>query len=256
MRTFAAKQQPTHEAESASSETASRAFPRQGRQTSLIPNSHRSIGNHAAPQLLPAYKHESKDWSRAGALPNLGHDFSQIPVYADEHRTIQPKLQFGIQGDIYEQQADQIAEQVMRMPEAHLQRTCACGGGCSSCQNEQTANEHLQTKRVQSGDLSQISAPLITRNTMMPGIRPLTVVQGKVNSEAARISQVPPVIHQVLGSPGRPLSQADQTFMESRFKHDFSRVRIHAGTQAAESARAVNALAYKVGGCLPMNWFM
>jgi outer membrane protein OmpA-like peptidoglycan-associated protein len=35
--------------------------------------------------------------------------------------------------------------------------------------------------------------------------------------------------------------------MEPRFGHDFSNVRIHTGSQAAESARAVNALAYTVG---------
>jgi hypothetical protein len=35
--------------------------------------------------------------------------------------------------------------------------------------------------------------------------------------------------------------------MEPRFGHDFSGVRVHTGTQAAESARAVNALAYTVG---------
>jgi len=35
--------------------------------------------------------------------------------------------------------------------------------------------------------------------------------------------------------------------MEPRFGHDFSHVRVHADEQAAESARAVNALAYTVG---------
>lgn len=35
--------------------------------------------------------------------------------------------------------------------------------------------------------------------------------------------------------------------MEPRFGHDFSRVRVHADRQAADSARAVKALAYTVG---------
>lgn len=35
--------------------------------------------------------------------------------------------------------------------------------------------------------------------------------------------------------------------MEPRFGHDFSQVRLHTDTRAAESARAVNALAYTVG---------
>src|SRR6185369_18043496 len=36
-------------------------------------------------------------------------------------------------------------------------------------------------------------------------------------------------------------------FFEPRFVHDFSRVRVHTDARAAESARAVNALAYTVG---------
>ena len=57
----------------------------------------------------------------------------------------------------------------------------------------------------------------------------------------------PPVVHEVLRSPGRPLDDATRGFMESRFNHDFSGVRVHSDSRAAESARAVNALAYTVG---------
>src|SRR5205085_3153068 len=41
--------------------------------------------------------------------------------------------------------------------------------------------------------------------------------------------------------------ETTRTFMEPRFGHDFSRVRVHADGRAAESARSVNALAYTVG---------
>lgn len=57
----------------------------------------------------------------------------------------------------------------------------------------------------------------------------------------------PPIVHNVLRSPGRPLDPATRGFMESRFGHDFSRVRIHTDERAARSAREVNALAYSVG---------
>src|SRR5205807_663507 len=36
-------------------------------------------------------------------------------------------------------------------------------------------------------------------------------------------------------------------FMEPRFAYDFGHVRVHADARAAESARAVNALAYTAG---------
>jgi len=58
---------------------------------------------------------------------------------------------------------------------------------------------------------------------------------------------VPFIVREVLKSPGQPLDLATRTFMESRFGHDFGRVRVHTDAKAAESAGAVNALAYTVG---------
>jgi hypothetical protein len=57
----------------------------------------------------------------------------------------------------------------------------------------------------------------------------------------------PPLVHEVLNSPGRPLDPETRSFFEWRFQHDFGRVRVHTDEKAAESARAVNALAYTVG---------
>jgi hypothetical protein len=53
--------------------------------------------------------------------------------------------------------------------------------------------------------------------------------------------------HEVLHSPGQPLDPVTQAFFEPRFGHDFSRIRVHADAQAADSARALGALAYTVG---------
>jgi hypothetical protein len=61
------------------------------------------------------------------------------------------------------------------------------------------------------------------------------------------VSEVPPIVYEVIRSPGQPLDKSTRAFMEPRFGHDFSRVRIHTDDRAAESARAVNALAYTVG---------
>lgn len=60
-------------------------------------------------------------------------------------------------------------------------------------------------------------------------------------------AHAPPVVHEVLTSMGAPLDESLRRTMEARFGHDFSRVRIHTGARAAESAQAVNALAYTVG---------
>src|SRR5437588_8860450 len=58
---------------------------------------------------------------------------------------------------------------------------------------------------------------------------------------------VPPIVHDVLRSPGQPLDAATRVYMEPRFGHDFSKVRVHADDRAAESAHAINARAYAAG---------
>jgi hypothetical protein len=48
-------------------------------------------------------------------------------------------------------------------------------------------------------------------------------------------------------SSGQPLNATTRELMESRFRHDFSHVRVHADDQAASAAAALNALAYTAG---------
>ena len=71
-------------------------------------------------------------------------------------------------------------------------------------------------------------------------------LQRKANGDFGS-SAVPSIVHEVLRSTGQPLDTGTRVFMEQRFGHDFSNVRIHADSRAAASARAVNALAYTVG---------
>ncbi len=57
----------------------------------------------------------------------------------------------------------------------------------------------------------------------------------------------PPIVHEVLRSPGRRLDEATRADFEGHFGHDLSQIEIHTGVKAASSAEAVNALAYAVG---------
>jgi hypothetical protein len=58
---------------------------------------------------------------------------------------------------------------------------------------------------------------------------------------------MPYTMHEILHSPGQPLDPATRGFMEPRFDHEFSQVRVHTDKKAAELAQAVNARAYTVG---------
>ncbi len=66
-------------------------------------------------------------------------------------------------------------------------------------------------------------------------------------AEPAPVDGVPPIVHDVLRSPGQPLDLATRGFMEPRFGHDFSHVHVHADPGAAGSAVSIGARAYTVG---------
>lgn len=69
----------------------------------------------------------------------------------------------------------------------------------------------------------------------------------RASERAASAGTAPPIVNDVISSPGQPLDKSTRTFMESRFGHDFSRVRVHTDGKASDSARSVDALAYTVG---------
>jgi hypothetical protein len=73
-------------------------------------------------------------------------------------------------------------------------------------------------------------------------------VRAAGRTEASRDQGVaPPIVHDTLRSPGRPLDPVVRAEAEYQLRHDLSDVRIHADERAAASARAVDALAYTVG---------
>lgn len=72
-------------------------------------------------------------------------------------------------------------------------------------------------------------------------------VQGRVMGNAVGLQEAPPLVEEVLHSSGHPLDPGTREFFENRFGYQFGSVRVHTDDRAAESAWAVNALAYTVG---------
>lgn len=75
----------------------------------------------------------------------------------------------------------------------------------------------------------------------------MPVLSGAHAQEADRLSEETSGVREVLRSPGRPLDAETLTFMEPRFGHDFSRVRVHTDAHAARTAGRLHADAYTVG---------
>ena len=66
-------------------------------------------------------------------------------------------------------------------------------------------------------------------------------------TERMGASPMPPSVSEVLRAPGQSLDAQTRAEMESRFGHDFSRVRVHTDEQADLSTRTVSARAFTVG---------
>lgn len=127
---------------------------------------------------------------------------------ASQSPLIQRQLRVGRSDDRYEQEADQVADAVMRMPDRRLQRQ-------AEPEEEEEEEELIQTK--ESG-----SRP--------PQLSP--TLQTQIGSLRGR---------------GGSLPQSARRFFEPRFQHNFGDVRVHTGGEAAQAARRIQARAFTVG---------
>ena len=120
---------------------------------------------------------------------------------------IQAKLTVSQPGDRFEQEADRVADTVMRMPDRASEsvqgaaRPPLVQRACAKCEEELHRKAGPGPKQV---------------------------------GESFRHPS----------SGGRPLPDSERRFFEPRLSHDFSNVRIYSDAQAAGAVRSVNALAY------------
>ena len=135
----------------------------------------------------------------------------------------QPKLSINQPNDVYEQEADQMADKVMRMPAGNLSpgffspSIGIISRKCQHCEDE----EKLHRKESNDGEVHGSNE-----------------LDNYVNS---------------LGTSGQALSGTHRQFFEPRFGHNFSDVRIHTDSVAAKSAQSINALAYTTGNNIVFN---
>jgi len=144
-------------------------------------------------------------------------------------KALQAKLRIGQPGDVYEQEADRVADEVMRMPEPQVQRQV----------DEEEEEELLQTKPL----VDQIT-PVVQRQVEEEE----EMLQAKNREDATPevSNDLESQINTIKGG-GRPLAESERAYFEPRFGYDFSQVRVHTDVQAVESARVVNAKAFTTG---------
>jgi hypothetical protein len=168
--------------------------------------------------------------------------------------------------DPSEKEADRVAAAVMEAPgsEPHIPAVATSPAAavqrkCASCAQE----DDLTLQRKESPPPQIQSAPPIVGQVLNSSgqsqiHRKCTeceeedkrTLQTKALGTARSADVAPSIVHEVLRSPGQPFDARTRAFFEPRFGHDFSKVRVHTDSRAADSARAVNALAYTVGSHL------
>jgi hypothetical protein len=185
---------------------------------SIIPPYHnkssQSIGNKQ--------KTEESIVHNALASSGLSHAFKQIRVHAPTKGSLNNQA-------------------MQSCPMTSTPRACPFGGACHICPAK------IQTKLAinRPGDQYEQEADRIAEQ-ITDMSEPKVFLQTS-DSDISQSSAVPPIVYEVLSSLGQPLEAGTRTFMESRFGHDFSNVRVHTDSKAAESTESVNALAYTAG---------
>jgi hypothetical protein len=164
---------------------------------------------------------------------------------------IRAQLTIGPVDDPYEREADRVAGEVMRMPDPQaagsmqrapvsVQRLCAAcekkrvQRTCAAC--ERSADEETLVQAKSGGD----------DRGLCPECEHTRLQRAHAEDGSAG-DDAPALVHNVLHTSGVPLDATSRTYMEPRFGHDFSAVRVHTDARAAASAAAIRAHAYTSG---------
>jgi Domain of unknown function (DUF4157) len=159
---------------------------------------------------------------------------------------IQPKLRISQPNDVYEQEADRIAEKVMAMssmPPLSFSAVPVIGGG----------DNRTKAKGKGIGQ-KKCTACQMKGQQQQENIEIIEISRKKPSPHASNLEASDQVSNEIINnntlsssSSGSPLDANTKEFMETRFRYNFSKVRIHTDAVAAASANSLNALAYTLG---------
>jgi hypothetical protein len=183
---------------------------------------------------------------------------------------IQTKLQISTPGDPYEQEADRVADTVMRMAEPKpatkedekpLPAKSLATGISRLAQRAPEQPLEEEKEKVAAKLLAQ-RAPVAVREdddekkvATKLETSPTPQEEEKEKSVQAKGGQTPAsgatatvsANIDALNSGGSPLPNTTRAFFEPRFGADFSGVRVHTDSRTAETAKSINARAFTVG---------
>jgi hypothetical protein len=174
---------------------------------------------------------------------------------------LQAKLSIRAPDDVYEQEADRVADEVMRMPDQQLQKASPCNAVAylkveeDTIQPKQLADQITpQVQRQVEEEEEELIQPKALNDTKDFALqRQPEEGEEELLQKKSTFDQMPEVtphaaadIAMMLGG-GQPLTVSERKFFESRFDADFSNVKRHTNTSAADTVQALNAKAFTLG---------
>ncbi|WP_299210367.1 DUF4157 domain-containing protein [uncultured Tateyamaria sp.] len=182
---------------------------------------------------------------------------------AEEQLGVQPKLTLGASGDVYEQEADRVADRVVSgagltaAPIAATPLVQRMEAEPEEDEALQMKAETLQRMDEEEDEAVQMKPESIQRMTEEDEEEAVQMkpdrLQRMEDEEEESVQMKPaasgPAAHTgaaaaAVATGGQPLSSADRAYFEPRLGYDFSRVRLHTDASAQRAARGINARAY------------
>ena len=199
----------------------------------------RSSGLAGAPALgTVVVTRFAADQPRATASPILfepapGHDSDRVRVEDHLPRSMQAKLSVGQRGDIYEQEADKVADDVVRMP--------------PPVEGRRPAVPTAATLHSWAPGIKQVRRQPTDLDFEIPEEEEELVQAKAVPGQPPDLA--PPLEGDLdaLNGRGQAFPPSLRAFFEPRFGYDLSPVRVHADERAHRMARAVHARAFTLG---------
>ena len=185
-----------------------------------------------------------------------------IQTKEDEEIKIQPKLTIGPVNDVYEQEADRVAEQVMRMSEKsrvgirsetvkQLDRAMITPSQISVRHDQTVARYALPFVDVGDSEPFEVgqeeSRPEEETEIQRKALSEFEIQRSTIDGSQTATTKVEQSIEGIMRYGGEPLSSGMRDFMDVRFGHDFSTVRIHTDELAGKVSRQLNARAFTFG---------
>ncbi len=193
-----------------------------GRGTKVVWDHNRDHGEDVNPIIIGLQQTIGNQGIQTLIGSDASFDFRNIPI--------QPKLRMSHLDDLYEQEADRVAENVMSIPSSSPEL---------SMQLSNTPIEERLDRKCSACEMKEKEEETYTG---------LQISRKSTRSNNLQTSEEPAEeINYISTSEGAPLNTATRQFMESRFGYDFSDVRVHTDERSARSAKSVNALAYTIG---------